>query len=184
MKRYYYVSDNLDDLEAVEQELERCGITQPQIHVLSERDGEVERHRLHEVEAVLKKDVVHATEVGALIGAVAAGFVLLLSYLSGITETVGWVPFIFLAIVALGFGAWEGGMFGIQNPHRDFRKFMDALQAGKHVFFVDVEPTQEAILARVAGAHPQLQAAGTGAATPRWVILAQNKWKAFNRTMP
>ncbi|PSJ45748.1 NAD/FAD-utilizing enzyme [Zobellella endophytica] len=184
MKRYYYLSDDLDDLEAVEQELEEGGVTQPQIHVLSEQDGEVERHRLHEVEPVLKQDVVHSTELGALIGVVAAALVLLVSYFSGMTTSVGWTPFVFLAIVALGFCTWEGGMFGIQQPHRAFRKYRGELNAGRHLFFVDVEPAQEAVLARVVGAHPRLEAAGTGASTPRWVIRLQNKWKAFIHTMP
>lgn len=184
MKRYYYLSDDLDDLEAVEQELEDGGISEPQIHVLSQQDGAVERHRLHEVEPVLKQDVVRATELGALIGVAAAGLVLLVSYLSGLPETVGWIPFIFLAIVALGFCTWEGGMFGIQMPHRAFRKYQADLAAGRHLFFVDIEPEQEAVLARVAGAHPGLSPAGTGAATPRWVIRLQNKWKAFVHIMP
>ena len=36
MLRHYYISDDLDDLEAVELELEGKGVSTPQIHVLSE----------------------------------------------------------------------------------------------------------------------------------------------------
>ena len=49
MNRHYYISDNLDELERVEQELEAQGISTEQIHVLSERDAEVEHHQLHDV---------------------------------------------------------------------------------------------------------------------------------------
>ena len=49
MNRHYYISDNLNDLEKVETELEASGIDTEQIHVLSERDAEVERHHLHDV---------------------------------------------------------------------------------------------------------------------------------------
>ena len=38
MKRYFYLSDDLDDLEAIQKELEERDITEPQIHVLSEQD--------------------------------------------------------------------------------------------------------------------------------------------------
>ena len=54
MKRYYYLSTDLDDLEIVERDLEAAGITTPQIHVLSLDDQGVEQHHLHNVEAVLK----------------------------------------------------------------------------------------------------------------------------------
>jgi hypothetical protein len=61
MERHYYLSDDLDDLEAVENELEAAGISTPQIHVLSENDSEVENHHLHEVDSFTKSDVVHST---------------------------------------------------------------------------------------------------------------------------
>lgn len=184
MKRHYYISDNLDDLEAVEHELEDNGVSTPQIHVLSENDAGVEQHHLHEVEAVLKKDVVHGTEIGAVIGVVAAALVLAVAYFSGWTETVTWVPFIFLAVVLLGFCTWEGGLFGIQVPHTDFRRFEDTLHEGKHIFFVDVEEMQEPVLERVIGAHPKLHLAGVGDSTPGWVVGVQQKWRSFIDTMP
>ena len=64
MRRHFYICNNLDELEIVEKELENHGISTTHIHVLSLDDGEVARHgRLNEVEAVLRPDVVYATEV-------------------------------------------------------------------------------------------------------------------------
>ena len=140
MKRHYFISDDLDDLEAVERDLEAAGVTTPQIHVLSEDDAGVESHHLHEVEAVLKKDVVHGTEMGAIVGVIGAAAVILLAWISGLTETYTWVPAIFLAIIVLGFCTWEGGLIGIQEPHVDFRRFQDDLHEGKHILFVDTDP--------------------------------------------
>ena len=80
MKRHFYISDDLDDLEIVERDLEAAGVTTPQIHVLSEDDAGVEEHHLHNVEAVLKRDVVHGTELGAVVGVVAAAVILLLAW--------------------------------------------------------------------------------------------------------
>ncbi len=184
MKRHYYISDSIDDLEAVEHELEDSGVSTPQIHVLSENDMEVEKHHLHEVEAVLKKDVVRGTEIGALIGICLAIVILALAYFTGITETTTWVPFIFLAVVALGFCTWEGGLFGIQVPHAEFRRFQDVLKKGKHVLFVDVNDKEESTLDRIVSHHPQMQIAGVGSATPSWVVGAQNRFKAFIKSMP
>lgn len=184
MKRHYFISDDLDDLEAIENELESQGLTKPQIHVLSNDDAGVENHHLNEVEAVLKKDVVRSTEIGAIIGVAASLAVLGLAYFSGVTETVGWIPFIFLAIVVLGFCTWEGGMFGIQEPHHDFKRFQSELQQGRHVLFVDLDPNQEAILQKVVDAHPRLKNAGEGSATPRWVVKGQDLFKKTMKTLP
>jgi hypothetical protein len=185
MKRHYYISNDLDDLDHVEEELEKAGVATPQMHVLSRDDAGVAlRPHLHPVEAVLKKDVVRGTEVGAVIGVIGAALVLSVSYFSGVTETVGWVPFLFLAVIVLGFCTWEGGLFGIQEPHADFVRFQADLDAGRHVFFVDVDQEQEAALASIVSAHPSLKPAGEGTATPKVVVEAQKKFHDAMETLP
>ena len=87
MNRHYYISDNLDELERVEQELEAQGISTEQIHVLSEQDAEVEHHHLHDVPSFMKQDVVHSGEIGALVGLVLAAAVLLAAYWLGWTAS-------------------------------------------------------------------------------------------------
>ncbi|NQY64439.1 MAG: NAD/FAD-utilizing enzyme [Alteromonadaceae bacterium] len=185
MIRHYYVTEDLDELEKVEQELESQGFTEPQIHVLSENDTEVENHHLHEVESVLKQDVVHSTEVGAIVGILGAACTLIVAYAMGWTASaVGWMPFIFLAIIVLGFCTWEGGFIGIQKPNINFERFQELLHKGKHVLFVDVDPDQEDTIAAVMRNHPHLQVAGIGEATPHWVVRGQDKFRSFMKSMP
>lgn len=184
MKRHYFVTDDLDDLQLVEQDLQSAGITPPQFHVLSENDAAVETRNLREVEAVLKRDVVHGTERGAIVGVIGAVAVLLLAWFSGMTETYTWVPAIFLAIVVMGFCTWEGGLIGIQEPHAEFRRFTPALSRGKHILLVDVDPGQEEALTAVVAHHTQLRPAGEGNATPRAVVRFQDKWHRFLQLAP
>ena len=185
MLRRYFISDDLDDLAKIEQELEQQGIETPQIHVLSENDAEVELRHLHEVAPVLKSDVVHATEIGAIVGVIGALVVLALAYIMGWTDTAaGWVPFIFLAVVVLGFCTWEGGFIGIQQPNVNFKRFQDLLHQGKHVLFIDIAPEQEAVLSKVIRKHPGLQSSGEGEATPGWVVRSQQLFRRFVKTMP
>ncbi len=186
MKRHFYVSDDLDDLDRIEEELEASGVHRPQIHVFSRDDSGVETHdHLHNVESVFKKDIVHGTIVGTWIGVALAALVLIVTSYTDWPETYTWLPFIFLAIVLLGFCAWSGGLYGIQEPHHDFKRFEPQLREGKHVFIVDVDPEQEAALARVVQAHPRLQLAGTGRATPRWIVMGQHRIKKFtSETFP
>ena len=168
MKRHYYISDDLDDLELIEQQLEAAGVTTPQIHVLSEDDAGVKAHHLNEVEAVLRRDVVLGTERGAVVGVIAAALILFTAWATGIAATITWVPPIFLSVIILGFCTWEGGLIGIQQPHTDFARFQDVLHSGKHVFFVDAYPTQEDTLRRVIDKHPRLTSAGEGTSAPGW----------------
>ncbi len=184
MKRHYYISDDLDDLEVIEHKLETAGVSTPQIHVLSTDDSGVQQRRLNQVEPVLKKDVVKGTTLGAVVGAVGAAAVLLIAWKIGLTETYTWVPAIFLSVIILGFCTWEGGLIGIHNPHADFKRFQADLSAGKHILFVDVDPDQESSLRHVVTAHPKLQTAGEGASTPRWVVTAQNTFMRFMHLAP
>jgi len=177
MLRHYFISNNLDDLEVFEEQLEDAGVSTPQIHVLSRDDAGVEHHEhLHEVQSFMKKDVVYSALLGSVVGAGGAAFVLAVAYFAGWTESVvGWMPFLFLALIVLGFCTWEGGLLGIQKPNHDFVRFEKELNDGKHIFFVDLEPNQETVLERVLKSHPQVDLAGTGAGAPHWLITIQRK---------
>ncbi|GGO84795.1 hypothetical protein GCM10011348_31840 [Marinobacterium nitratireducens] len=184
MNRHYYVSADLDELESVEQELEAGGIAPEQMHVLTEKDAEVEQHHLHEVTSFMKQDMVHSGEIGAVVGLLIAALLLVGAWLLGWTDTAaGWLPFIFLAVVVFGFCTWEGGFFGFQEPNAHFRRFKKLLKHGKHIFFVDVEPEQEATLNRVLRQHPHLKTAGYGSGAPHWLVAWQHRWHQFKRTI-
>jgi hypothetical protein len=177
MLRHYFVSNSLDDLEVFEEQLEVAGVSTPQIHVLSRNDAEVhQHHHLHEVASFMKKDIVRSTTQGAVVGLCGFVLVLAIAYFADWTKTaVGWMPFIFLAVVLLGFCTWEGGLLGIQTPNHNFARFEQALSDGKHIFFVDLEPHQEAVLETVLKSHPQVELAGTGSPTQHWLIALQRK---------
>jgi hypothetical protein len=185
MIRHFYVIAEIDEVEKVEKDLKLQGFTEPQIHVLSENDTEVETHHLHAVESVLKKDVVHSTQIGAIYGVIGAIITLFISYAMGWTEsTVGWIPFIFLSIIILGFCTWEGGLIGIQTPNINFVQFKEMLHEGKYILFVDVDPEQEDAIASVMKMHPNIQVAGIGEGAPHWVVRTQDKLKRFMKVMP
>lgn len=183
MDRYFFVSEDLDELEAVEIELEKSGVTTSQIHVLSDNDRDVALHRrLHEVHSFMKTDVVRSGLIGACFGVVAAALVIGVTYFAGPPTT--WTPFVFLAIVLLGFCTWEGGFLGFQIPNRRFSRFQDLLRAGKHVLFVDVNPEQVPQMEQVLAGHRKLQPAGTGDASPWWVISWHHNYRKFQEWAP
>ena len=63
------------------------------------------------------------------------------------------------------------------------KRFQRTLEEGKHVFFVDVKPAQEAILASVVSHHPMLRTAGTGQATPDWAEGLQHRLHQWRKMM-
>ncbi|UVE18949.1 hypothetical protein NVV93_06050 [Pseudomonas sp. LS44] len=50
------------------------------------------------------------------------------------------------------------------------------------MLFVDVTPTQEALLDQITSLH-HLELAGTGSATPNWLMPVERKWNQFRRMM-
>ncbi len=175
--RHYFISNDLDDLEVVQQQLEGEGLTKPQIHVLSLDDMAVENHhRLHDVSSFMKTDVLRSGEIGLLVGLAIAAALLLIAYFAGWTAApVGWLPFVLLAAIVLGFATWEGGFIGIQRRNTHFARFEKALADGNHVFFVDVEPGQEDILDAVISPRQGIAMAGTEKGTPHWVLEGQKR---------
>lgn len=181
MKRFYYMSDDLDNLEQVEHDLEASGIARPQIYLLSNDDVAVDEHDVNPVASFFKTDVIHAGEIGAVLGAIAAAVVLLVSHLSGIAAQVGWAPFIFLAIVAFGFTTWEAGFIGMHAPNSHFRRFEKALAAGKHVLFVETTKADQKCLKKVMKKHPTLERAGTEVTHTGPLIMLLRNWEKFRK---
>ena len=127
MRRFYYISDDLDNLEQIEHELESGGIARPQIYLLSNDDVGLENHDVNRVASFLKTDIVHLGEIGAVLGLAIAALILLVAHYSGIAAEVSWVPFIFLAIIGFGFATWEAGFIGLHAPNVHFARFEKAL---------------------------------------------------------
>ncbi len=180
-ERYYFISDDLDDLEQVESELIKQGVLAPQIHVLSRDNADVQRHdRLTGVTSLMKRDLVHSAFIGAGLGLALAIAILIVARVAGwTTGAAGWMPFVFLALALFGSMAWLGGLRGIQSPNHHFKQFQSVLDEGRHVFFIDLEPVGKTVLDTVCTAHPGLQSAGVGRATPGWILAFTNsteKW--------
>lgn len=184
MKRHYFIGDDLADLKQIERELRSRGIDTPHIRVLSRDDAGVQKYELPQVSDFMKKDVVRATTRAAVMGVAAAVLVLLVSWGFGWPEAWGWTPFVFLAIVVLGFITWEGGLWGIQEPNRKMRRFEKALDEGKHILFVEVPKGDEHILRSVAMEHRRLQEAGQEHARTEWRVAAEKGWRRFIRWAP
>lgn len=179
--RHYFISDSLDDLEVLEEELEATDIGTPRIHVLSNDDTGLANHtHLNAVQSLLKNDVIHAALIGAVVGLVSIALLLGTIYALGLHETsAGWLPFIFLSFVIFGFCIWEGGFIGFQIPNYHFKRFESALGEGKHVFIVELSPEQESVFENLLKQHPGLQESGTELGKPHWIFALRSRLFKF-----
>lgn len=172
MKRYFYICDDLDELEAVEKELETAGICTSQIHVLSANDSGLKKHHLNQVSSFLKTDIIHCGLKGALVGLITSIVLVLLGYQFGITAILGWTLSIIIAILVMGFCTWEAGFIGIQLPNSRFKRFESALKDDRHILLVDVDKKQQPILKSIIDKHSVLEWAGSGLSMPKVIIAA------------
>lgn len=184
MKRHYFVSKDLDAVEEMENDLMSAGIPEHQIHVLSNSETELEIHHLHPVADFMKTNVIHGGLQGLFVGSLVAIVIVLLTDLMGWSQQIGWMPFLFLAIVVVGFCTWEGGFLGFQQQNSEFRRFQVDLRNNRHVLFVDVEPAQEQILDGILKTYSNVMPAGEGAAMPSWIIAARGYFRDFVRWAP
>ena len=61
MKRFYYISDDLDDLVQIEHDLEAGGIARPQIYLLSNDDVGLDNHDVNRVASFLKTCLLYTS---------------------------------------------------------------------------------------------------------------------------
>ena len=162
MNRHYYFTEDLDELQAVENDLEESGVAASQIHVLSDKEVGAQAFNMDEVESLIKRDMGHNPIKSVFVGLVYASLVLVLAWLSGLPATLTWVPFALLAIVVFGFCTWDGGLLIKRNSDQDLQLVQNVLHQGRHVLLVDVDDRQEMMLHNIMAFHPEMEMAAAG----------------------
>jgi hypothetical protein len=179
MKRYFYVSNSLDDLERVANTLEASDISSDQINVLSNDDAGVKEHNLNQVYYWFRTDVISTTYRGLIVGLILAALVLFFFSALGATETVGFAPFIMLSVVCVGFCTWEGGLMGLHLPSARFKRFQRALKDGRHVLMIDADAKDIEFIDLAVAQSPGLHAAGASETKDQWAVATERHLRKF-----
>lgn len=174
MKRYYFVSDDLDDLAQIETELQQRNVSPLQMHLVSNSEAAAERRGLHQVGSLFKRDIVFSMLTGLAVGLCISLAAVSIGYLMGLEGTRSWSILGIISLLVIGFCTWEGGLFGIQVMNRDFRKFSKVMKSGKHLFYVDLEEEQHKIVEDIASNHSHLESAGQGKGEWQWLFSLRN----------
>ena len=137
MKCMYYLAPNLVSTHQVSEDLHDVGITDWNVHVISKDEAGLKRENIHSSNWLETKDLLRSGFIGANIGFItgvlAAGALLLFQPFG---PNIPNISYIFMVAVATGFGAWVGGLTGMDSENQKLRHFHDAISEGKYLILI------------------------------------------------
>jgi len=130
------------------------------LHVICRDHAGLKRQQIHSSNYFETLDVIRDGFIGAALGfLIGLAGVGLLIYTKPFGDHV--VPsFVYAMLVGAAtlFGAWEGGLVGIDSEHKKLAKFHDDLVAGKYLILVYVRKHREqAVLQMMREKHPDAE---------------------------
>jgi hypothetical protein len=151
MKCIYYLTPTLASTDQVSADLHVVGVKDFYLHVISRDHHGLKQHRIHSSNYFETLDIVRDGFIGAALGFLIglAGIGLLIYFKPFGTYVVPAIVYAILVGAATLFGAWEGGLFGIDSENRKLAKFHDDLIAGKYLILVYVRKHREAAVRKM-----------------------------------
>ena len=161
MKCLYYLAPGLESAQRVSDDLHDVGISDFFLHVIAKDESGLIKRQIHSGNYLETLDVIREGFLGAMIGFVAGliGAALLNYY--GPFEDVPGVVNVALVAVATLFGAWAGGLVGIENENKKLARFHDDLETGKYLILIYARKEQESAVGEMMRTrHPEAELAG------------------------
>lgn len=177
MKRLYYLTDTLDSVSQISQDLHNQGIDNWHLHVLSRNEAGLYHRQIHSSHIFQENDVIHSGELGAITGGMIGLLSVVIIELSLPFGTPVSLPILILvAGVFTLFGAWSGGLAGITRENYKIARFHNDLEQGHHLIMVDVSRRQESVIRnQLARFHPEALQAGED--TPMIIPFNRKFWR-------
>lgn len=161
MKCLYYLAPSLKSTQEVADDLNRVGVHEWLIHVIARDEAGLKREKLHSSNYLETTDIMRDGLIGAGLGLVGAVFALAaMMVFQPFGSEAPDVLYFFLFVVLTGFGAWVGGMTGLDNENRKIRRFHDNIERGEYLLLIYAFKENEADLREVmARKHPEARLA-------------------------
>jgi hypothetical protein len=162
MKCIYYLAPSLVSTQRISVDLHEVGIIDFYLHVVSKDESGLKQQQIHSSNYLETLDIVRDGYIGAAIGLVAGLVgVGLLMYFEPFGPNVPMFVYVILAVAATLFGAWEGGLTGIDSENKKLRRFHDEIEAGKYLILVYVRKHQEeTVTTMMQRRHPEAELVG------------------------
>lgn len=161
MKCLYYLAPGLGSACQISDDLHEVGIQDFFLHVIAKDESGLVKRQIHTGNYLETLDILREGFLGAMIGFVAGLIGAALLGYFGPFEDIPGVVYVALAGVATLFGAWAGGLVGIENENKKLAKFHDDLEAGKYLVLIYARKEQEsAVVEMMRTRHPEAELAG------------------------
>jgi hypothetical protein len=137
MKCMYYLAPSLVSTHQVSDDLHAVGVDDWLLHVVSKDEAGLKKEKIHSSNWLETTDLLRDGFIGAnfgFIGGVLAAGALMLFKPFG--PDVPGVVYFFLVIVGTMFGAWVGGLTGMDSENRKLRRFHAEIEAGKYLILI------------------------------------------------
>ena len=137
MKCMYYLAPSLVSSHKISDDLQDIGIADWLIHVISKDEAGLKKEHLHSSNWFETHDLIRDGFIGANLGFIA-GVILAAAvmFFQPFGENTPNVVYFFVVVVATLFGAWVGGLIGMDSENRKIRRFHDDIEAGKYLFLI------------------------------------------------
>lgn len=147
MKCLYYITSTLDSAHHISDDLHEAGVDDWFFHVVSKDESGLKREHIHSGNYLEKLDILRDGIIGAMMGFIAG---VLLMFVVMATEPFGpdVKSFVYLGIVFVVtcFGAWSGGLIGIESENKKMAEFHDDIEAGKYLILIYARKKYEALI--------------------------------------
>jgi len=162
MKCIYYLAPTLPSTHRISDDLHAAGINDFFLHVIAKDELGLKREQIHSANYIETMDFIRDGFIGAGIGALAGliGIGLLRYFEPFGPDVPGYVYAILVAAATL-FGAWEGGLTGVDSQNKKIRKFRPRIEAGEYLILVYARKHQEDIVrTTMREKHPEAECVG------------------------
>ena len=161
MKCLYFLTPSLTSTDRVSVDLHDVGVQDFYLHVISRDERGLKQHQIHSSNYFETLDIIRDGFIGSacgfLIGMVGIG---LLMYFKPFGADFVIPNFVYAMLVGAAtlFGAWEGGLLGIDSENKKLAKFHDDLVSGKYLILVYVRKHREAVVRKMMQEnHPEAE---------------------------
>jgi hypothetical protein len=161
MKCLYYLAPGVDSVQRITDDLHAVGIDDFFLHVIAKDESGLKTREIHSGNYLETLDVVREGMLGA-----AGGFVcgLVGTALLDRFGPFGHLPgIVYVALVAVAtlFGAWVGGLLGVEKENKKLARFHDDIEAGKFLMLIYARRDQEdAVTGMMQSRHPEAELSG------------------------
>ncbi|NIP19111.1 MAG: hypothetical protein GWM87_13845 [Xanthomonadales bacterium] len=147
MKCLYYLAPTLDSTHRISDDLHEVGVLDWFLHVISKDEAGLKREHIHSSNYLETTDIIRDGIIGANLGfiaaVIAAGLVMFLEPFGPDTPKV---VYFFVIVVFTLFGAWVGGLTGIDKKNKKLRRFQGDIDAGKYLILIYAFKEQEGVI--------------------------------------